>query len=385
MKSALEGVLGDRRLIKLQTSVVMGGAAAAVKHYTENPGAALVLVETHEDAEPLFAALDELAQVCVEGTRVVIIGKHNDVQLYRALVRRGVSEYIPMPVAPDAFLETLAALIADAGAQKQGRLIVFFGAAGGAGSSTVAHNVAWSLARLFKEDTALLDLDLPFGTVALDFNVESQQNVALALSQSQRLDDTILERFMAKHGDNLLLFTAPATLANSSDVDPAALESVLAVVRRNAPFVALDLPRYWSAWTQKALEQADEIVVTALPTLACLRDAKNFNDALTPKRTHDAPIRLVLNRVGAHAKTEMPAKEFETAMGRPPAAIIPNDGAAFGAAANNGQVLGEAAKNHKTVAIFDALATALSARKPAAAKREAAKGGLAGLLGRKKA
>jgi pilus assembly protein CpaE len=368
-RTTLTKAVGDRRLAKLQPEIFTGGVAAAIQHYGETPSAEVVVVEWHESPDGLFTALENLAQVCVAGTRVIVVGRTNDVQLYRALTRRGVSEYLPLPIDPRALVDVLAAMSADPGTQRLGRLISFIGAGGGTGSSTVCHNVAWCLARQYKEDVALLDLDLAFGTVALDFNVESQQNISVALSQSDRLDDVIIERFMAKYSDNLLLLTAPASLGTPADIESAKLDAVLTVVRRNCPFVVLDLPHAWTAWTQHVLTESDEIVVTALPTLTCLRDAKNLSDAVAPKRPNDAPVRVVLNRVGAHARTELTAKDFATALGRPVAANLPNDPTAFGTASNNGQMLGEASKSHKAVAVFDEVATAVSGRQPVAKRR----------------
>ncbi|MEO1545057.1 MAG: CtpF protein, partial [Pseudomonadota bacterium] len=84
----------DRRLTKAHVSIHMGGITAAVAHYQESPTPNLIIVESRRDRTTLIAELDQLAECCDAGTRVIVIGHVNDVILYRELLKRGVSEYL---------------------------------------------------------------------------------------------------------------------------------------------------------------------------------------------------------------------------------------------------------------------------------------------------
>ncbi len=132
------------------------------------------------------------------------------------------------------------------------------------------------------------------------------------------------------------------------------------MVRRTAPFVVLDVPHHWSAWTQHALMQADEIVLTSTLDLISLRDTKNLIVLLESKRANDAPLRLVINHQGAYRKTELSDKDFETALGGSSTLVIAHDPALFGTAANNGQVIGAMKPNDKVVESFHELAKLVS-------------------------
>ncbi len=324
----------------------------------------MLLVEATQQNSDLLDGVDRLANVCDPTTRVVIIGDSNDITLYRTLIRRGVSDYLTLPLER----HDLAQAIADLGSHGEAdraRVISFIGAKGGVGSSTIAHNIAWSLARLFDEDVAILDLDIPFGTVGLAFNIVAPQGIDGALADGERLDDVLLERYMPKFDDHLALLTSPASLEVDGDIDPAAFEVVLDMVRGKTSFVALDLPHRWADWTRRILFSSDQVVITATPDLASLQNAKNMLDILRAERGDDGSIHIVLNRAGMARKIELGAKDFRDATGSDPAATLPHDAIAFGAAANNGQMLGQTSKKHKAVAAFNRLAVQVSGRQPA--------------------
>src|ERR1700716_4294765 len=95
--AAVQAAGEDRRLRKAHQQEPTGGMAAAVEAYRTAPTPNVIILET-EGRSDILAGLDQLATVCDPGTRVVVIGKVNDVTLYRELVRRGVSDYVIAPV-----------------------------------------------------------------------------------------------------------------------------------------------------------------------------------------------------------------------------------------------------------------------------------------------
>ena len=338
---ALSAASGDRRLSKAHLTVQLGGIAAAVEHYRGQVTPNLLIVETQLSGKEALDELDKLAEVCDPSTKVVVVGRINDVELYRELMRRGASEYLVGPLNTLHLIEVISGLYTDPDAAPIGRVIAFKGARGGSGSSTLAHNVGWCIAEYLRINTTVIDFDLHFGTASLDFNVDPGQGVADALSAPERLDDVLLDRLLIKHGDRLSLFTAPALLERQFDASHDAYEAVVDVVRATTPCVVLDLPNTWTPWVKAALVAADEIVIVGTPDLASLRNAKNLIDAVKQARPNDAAPRLVLNQMGQPKRPEIPTKDFADTMGFEPSAILPFDPALFGAAANNGQMLME--------------------------------------------
>jgi pilus assembly protein CpaE len=360
--SAVQSAGEDRRLAKAHLKLQMGGATAAAEAYRTSPTPNVILIESEGRADELLANLDLLAEVCDSGTRVVVVGRINDVAFYRELTKRGVSEYLIAPVNALDIVRAVCGLFSHADAKPVGRIIAVVGAKGGVGSSTVAHNVAWAIARDLSLDAVVTDLDLAFGTAGLDFNQDPPQGIADAVFSPDRIDTGFVDRLLSKCTDHLSLLAAPATLDRVYDFSAEAFDGVMDALRTNIPCVLLDVPHQWSAWTKRLLVSADDILVVASPDLANLRNAKNIVDLLKSARPNDHRPFYCLNQVGVPKRPEIAPADFAKALEDDPLAVIPFDPQMFGAAANNGQMIAEVSANHKTAEMFRQLAQILTGR-----------------------
>lgn len=353
---------GDRRMERAKVVTQEGGLGGAVAYYQNQPTPSLIVVETLDPTSKLIEYLDKLSEVCDPGTKVIVLGAANDIALYRELMRRGVSEYLVPPLGTLQLIAAITALYADPAQPFIGRQIAFCGAKGGAGASTLAHNVAHLISERMGANTVLVDLDLAFGTAGLDFNQDPLHGIADALSQPDRLDPVLMERMMARCGDHLSLFAAPASLERDFDIAPETFEEVAHKIRASTPYVVLDLPHAWTPWKRRMLTTSDDLVIVAEPDLASLRNAKNIVDLVRAARPNDAPPRVVLNKVGVPGRPEIPMKDFGEALGLTPSMAIPFDAKLFGQAANNGQMLSEVGPKSKQAESLDILARMISRR-----------------------
>ena len=126
-----EKVLKDRRLARASGAVFTGGLPAAVARYKAQTTPSLVIVEAGEDTGRLLADLDRLAEVCDGATKVMVVGRQNDIALYRELVRRGVSDYLVAPLGPLDVIGAISGLFEDPSAPFAGRTVAVVGAKGG--------------------------------------------------------------------------------------------------------------------------------------------------------------------------------------------------------------------------------------------------------------
>lgn len=376
MADAMQTAAEDRRLSKAHVSIHMGGVAAALAHYQDSPTPNLIVVESSVPRAQLLGDLDRLAECCDAGTKVVIIGYANDVILYRELLKRGVSEYLVAPVSPLHLMESISNLYNNPESDPVGHVFAFIGAKGGVGSSTICHNTSWTLSDALKGSVVIADLDLAFGTTGLDFNQDPVQGIADALATPERLDEVLLDRLLTKCSENLSIFAAPVILDRDYDISVDSCDMVIDVVRQNVPYVALDLPHTWTAWTKRMLLQADEVVITAAPDLANLRNAKNIIDLLRQSRPNDGKPQLVLNTVNMPKRPEISVKEFEAALDLKATAVIDFDSESFGQAANNGQMVEELYPKAKAALSFKEIALAITHRKDAKVERKSAFGPL---------
>lgn len=377
----IEAAASDRRLNRVHVRVVSGGIAAATDFFSEAPTPNLIIIEASADYNQLISDLDQLAEVCDMGTKVVLIGHVNDVHMYRDLIRRGISEYIVAPVGKNDFIQALSDLFNDPQTDPLGKSIAFIGAKGGVGSSTIAHNIGWSISSHQFQDVIISDFDVAFGTAALDFNEDPPQTIADAIKAAERLDDQYLERLLTKCGERLSLLTAPAVLDQTCDYEGEFFDHMMELLQNSAPYTVLDLPHIWTDWNKKLLISADDIVITAVPDLANLRNVKNMLDLFKQERRGDRDPVLVINQTGIAKRPEIKPKEFAAALEIENFIEIPFDAALFGLAANNGRMIGELGSNNKMTELFDQMAASITGR---AEVQKTRKSLLAPLLGRLK-
>lgn len=370
--AAVQAAGEDRRLAKAHVKIQMGGATAAVEAYRSSPTPNVIFIEAEARGDDILNKLDQLAEVCDAGTRVVVVGRVNDVTLYRELTKRGVSDYLIGPVSTIDVVRSICGLFTAPDAKAVGRIIAVVGAKGGVGASTIAHNIAWAIARDLSLDSVVTDLDLAFGTAGLDYNQDPPQGIADAVFSPDRIDTAFVDRLLSKCTDHLSLLAAPATLERVYDFGAEAFDSILDSLRSSIPCVVLDVPHIWSGWTRRLLISADEILVVAGPDLANLRNAKNLVDLLRTARPNDHRPYYCLNQVGVPKRPEITPADFAKALEDQPLVVIPFEPQLFGTAANNGQMIAEVSKSHKSAEMFLQLAQVLTGR--AEAKR--ARGGL---------
>ena len=358
----LEKLLQDRRMAKVNLRITAGGVGAAANMFTTTSTPNLLILETSAEPHALLNELAPLAEVCDPSTKVVVLGRYNDISLYRELMRNGISEYIVAPVGMAELMSAISAIFVDPDAEPLGRSIAFLGAKGGSGSSTIAHNCAFGISNLFNTEVILADLDLPYGTANIDFDQDPAQGIAEAVYAPERLDEVFLDRLLTKCSDRLSLLAAPSMLDRPYDFDRAAFQPVIEVLQRSVPVTVLDMPHMWTDWTRSILAEADEVVITAVPDLANLRNTKNLLDSLKKIRPNDKPPHLILNQVGMPKRPEISPSDFCEPLEMEAVAIIPFDVQLFGTAANSGRMISEIDAKAPTAEIFSQLSHLLTGR-----------------------
>jgi pilus assembly protein CpaE len=370
VKQVVESIQRDRRMSKTMLRVFDGGIAACLEAFRSSPTPNVIIIEASSDRNGLLAHLDELAQYCDAGTRVLVIGHTNDVLLYRELMKRGVSEYLIAPLTLMDVIEALSAMFNSGEGDKIGRVIGVVGSKGGVGASTIAHNLAFMIATSFEIATTLVDLDLPFGTAGLDFNQDPPQGVAEALLSPDRLDANFVDRLLSKCTDNLSLMAAPATLERAYDFMETDFDPLVDLLRSSTPIIVLDIPHMWNAWTRRMLTSADHVLMVCSPDLANLRNAKTLLDVLKQARPNDDPPGIVMNMTGIAKRPEISVAEFIKALDGDLYGSLPFDPALFGTAANNGQMLMEVQAKAAAVEALQEIARRLTGRpEPKAQKK----------------
>ncbi len=367
--TAIQGAVVDRRLSKAHMDIHLGGIVAATQRFSEASTPNVLIVETRSQGETILTELNQLAAVCDGSTKVIVIGHVNDVYLYRLIMDQGVSDYLVSPVTELQIISSISNLYSRQDAGPVGQICAFIGSRGGVGSSTLAHNVGWAISEILSQDVVITDLDIAFGTAGLNFDQPSASGIAEALGAPDRVDGVLIDRLLTKCSERLSLLASTGVMECEHPIENASVEIILDLIKHTVPTVIVDLPNMWSAWAKEVLIKADEVVITATPDLASLRNVKNIANILTGARPNDSPPHLVLNQVKVPKRPEISPGDFAKTVNLDPVVILPYEPAVFGAAANNGQMIFDLEKKSKSSECILELARMLSGRGDGPRKR----------------
>ena len=256
-RACVDETFRDIHLSKSSTQSFDGGLNEATRRYASTPTPEVLIVEVGDEASHVLEGLDALAEVCAPDCRVILIGAANDIELYRASLSRGVTDYLIAPASPERLLNAILAPFTKPGAKPRGKLIAVMGVRGGVGASTIAHNLAWELGQQSHDDIILIDLDIGSGTSQLAFNIDTRQTLVDALLHPDRLDTLLMDRFLHPYDDTLKILCSPANPNALATIDFDALEKMLDLARHMALHVVLDIPHDRHAWALELLDAAD--------------------------------------------------------------------------------------------------------------------------------
>ena len=346
--------------------VAKGGLRNAIQSLSVAASPAILIVDLSESGDPLND-INALAEVCEPGTVVIAIGQVNDVRLYRDLVASGIQDYLLKPLTAsqvrDAVIHAQTIFASpkgsDASTQKRHISTAVVGTRGGAGASTLATSLAWLFSADHRLPTALLDLDVHFGTGALTLDLEPGRGLTDAIDNPSRIDGLFIERAMIRANDNLAILSAEAPISAPLMTDGSAFVQLEEEFRHAFEMTVIDLPRNMLINFPHLLADVNVVVVASELTLSGARDAIRLLSWLKTNAPH-AQALVVASKV--HVGTgEISKGDFEASIERKIDFTIPFDAKAASNAAKLGQTFVAANRSSKAGAALRDLAEAIVA------------------------
>ena len=330
-----------------------GGLRNAVQSLSVSASPNILFVDLSESGDPLND-INALAEVCEPGTVVIAAGQVNDVRLYRDLLSSGIQDYLLKPLSADQLRDAFthaqtvfnAPRVAEAGHEKPHLMTMVIGSRGGVGASTLATSLAWLFGERFDRTTALLDLDVHFGTGALALDLEPGRGLTDAIENPSRIDGLFIERAMIKANEKLSILSAEAPLSQSTLSDGSAFYQLQEEFRGAFESTVIDLPRNMMVQYPHLLNDVNAAVVVTELTLAAARDVIRII-AWLKSNAPQCNVTLVANRVPVSGAPEVSRKDFETSVERKIDFVIPLDQKLAANAAKLGKPLAEAGKGSK--------------------------------------
>ena len=335
-----------------------GGLRNAVQSLSVSASPNILFVDLSESGDPLND-INALAEVCEPGTVVVASGEVNDVRLYRDLVASGIHDYLLKPFSVDQLRDSIshaqammnAPKIAENHAERPHVSVGVIGARGGVGASSIASSIAWLFSTKFSRSTALLDLDVHFGTGALCLDLEPGRGLTDAIENPARIDGLFIERAMVRAGENLSVLSAEAPISQPLLTDGSAYYQLQEEMRAAFETTVVDLPRNMLVQHSHLVNDMQAILVVSEFTLAGARDSIRILSWLK-SNAPQANVSMVVNRAGPGGSTEITQKDFESSIERKVDFVIPADFKSCSQAAKLGKSIAEIAKSTKMGASF---------------------------------
>jgi pilus assembly protein CpaE len=333
-----------------------GGLRNAVQTLSVSASPNILFVDLSESGDPLND-INALAEVCEPGTVVIASGQVNDVRLYRDLVASGIHDYLLKPLSPDMLREAFSQAqtmlnspkLADTASDKPHCSIGVIGTRGGVGASTIATSLAWLMSDKGGRTTALLDLDIHFGTGALALDLEPGRGLTDAIENPSRIDGLFIERAMVKASDKLSVLSAEAPINSPVINDGAAFYQLQEELRGAFECTVIDLPRAILVQHPHLVTDIQTAVLVTELTLAAARDAIRILSWFKSNapQTH---VIVFANKVQPAAQMEISRKDFEGSIERKIDYLLPFEPKVAAQSAKLGKPLAEAGKNIKTLA-----------------------------------
>jgi pilus assembly protein CpaE len=366
-RDRLNGIASDQQLG--EELIVEGTLDGALRQIRAGRAPRVMILDISDAAAPV-AEIGAARAAAGDEVKLVALGAVNDVSYFRDLLVAGAADYLVKPPTREALmaaLERARSAPTAAAENRLGEVVAFIGSRGGVGTTTTAVACAWLLAEERKEPTALLDLDLHFGTAALKLDMDPGSGLCEALEQPSRIDSLFIERAMVRVTDNLRVLAAEASATQALMIDAGAIDMVIYELRRKFSWVIVDLPRGATPMQRVVLAAAGRAVVLCERSLAGLRDTIRLQ---TLVREQLPNTRLLLVEAGAPGERAMVGKaEFEKGLGKALDASLGHDSRAAGEAANAGQPLPVVAPRSPLVRDLRQLVTTLSGPAEAPRKR----------------
>ena len=339
-----------------------GGLRNAIQSLSVSASPNILMVDLSESGDPLND-INALAEVCEPGTVVIAIGQVNDVRLYRDLLASGIHDYLLKPLSAnmlrDSLTQAQAVFMAPKAGDDEGvkRHIstAVIGTRGGVGASTLVTSLAWLFSAEKRMPTALLDLDVHFGTGALTLDLEPGRGLTDAIDNPGRIDGLFIERAMIRANDNLAILSAEAPINQPLMTDGAAFLQLQEEFKHQFEMTVLDMPRNMLINFPHLLNEVNAIVLAAEMSLASARDTIRILSWLKTNAPHSQVI-VVANKVQP-GMAEISKTDFEASIERKIDISIPFDQKAATNAAKLGKTFVDANGGSKASAAINQLAS----------------------------
>jgi pilus assembly protein CpaE len=297
----------------------------------------LIIVDTRGDASSAMSVIERL-RAGAPGAGIFVVALTADPDLILQSMRAGANEFFTWPLVEETFQgairRTAGRRETAQGARPPATTLVFFGAKGGAGTTTMSVNCGVEVARLSKQSTVIVDLKPGLGEVALFLGVRPRFTLLDAIDNLHRLDREFLRELVVKHKSGLEILAGSDQFDRPGASDGGAIEELFRLLARQYEYILIDAGSQINSCTVAALYTADQLFLVANPDVPSVRNAQRLLERIRQLGACGERVRLLLNR--AAEPFPIPPKQIEAALGHPIHHTFPSDYKTVSTALNSG-------------------------------------------------
>jgi len=303
----------------------------------DGPPPDVVVIDVRNDQSTSLVSVERL-RGAGPAVSIIAIAHMADPDLILKTMRAGANEFLVLPLVDQTFQDAVRRMAArreqTGGAPAVATALLFFGAKGGAGTTTLAVNAGVELARHGKRATVIVDLKPGLGEVALFLGVRPRYSILDALDNLGRLDQELLRQLIVKHKSGLDILSGSDNFDRPSPADTTGIEDLFRLLSMQYEYIVIDAGSQMSACGVVALYRADRVFLVSNPDVACVRNAQRLIEKVRELRTSGDRVRLLLNR--AQEPFPIPPQQIESALGHPIYHMFPSDYKTVSTALNSG-------------------------------------------------
>lgn len=318
----------------------------------------LVILSLDSDLEGALGLVERLNQ-SLPGIHVFVSSSDRQPDLILRAMRAGANEFLVRPIKADELTsaidrEVRTFISRQRTSESPGKVITVFCPKGGYGTTTVAVNLATSLAPLIDEPVIVVDLDLEAGDVATFLGLIPKYTIANVTSNLTRMDYTYLQTVLSRHSSGVYVLAEPAQVEEVENITPTQIRDIIEMLRTMSGIVIVDAKKSFDDRTLMALDLSDTILLVSVLSVPAVRNTQRTLEVFQRLGFSRDKVKLLVNRFLPSA--EIKIQDIEKTLNYPVSFEIPNDFPSAMASINRGQPVSEVAPNSKLAVSFWELA-----------------------------
>lgn len=305
----------------------------------------IVLMDINMPVMDGIKATHEITANCPE-TVVIIMSVQGEQEYLKKAMGAGARQYLVKPFTSEELISVVVETHAleskrkqsiskpDAEEEIKAKVITVFSTKGGVGKTTIASNLAVSLARTTKKNVAVVDLDLQFGDVAIMLNVSVKNTISDIVKDFNLLDSETIDDYLSSHFSGIKVLPAPIKPEYAEFVTAEHIQKIIKLLKQKYHYIIVDTPASFNEVILTALDVSDKILMVSTLDLPTIKNIKSGLEIMKSLHYSQNKVSIILNKASENYGIKF--KDFEETLKYPIWVNIPEDSTTVITSANKG-------------------------------------------------